>query len=125
MTAITSASDAAGDCVIRAIQERVGANDGSADSVAYSWQLFRLAVADGNARQKRRAVRWLQRALIRTIGLNYAKHVSAARRAVSSAIRGVVVWDLAENHGEFTPPQRALLMAPWVSVLPQPEELSE
>ena len=106
-----------------AVQKSASAKDRDADRIANDWDLYREAVASGDAGQKRKAVRKLQRGLIRTIGFNDAKHVSAARRAVSSGVIAVVVWDLANEQTEFTPSQRSLLMTPWASVFPVPEEL--
>jgi chemotaxis regulatin CheY-phosphate phosphatase CheZ len=125
MTFVASAKDAARNCVMTAVQKGAGAKGRDADRIAESWDLYREAVASSDARRKRKAVRKLQRALIRTIGLNYAKHVSAARKVVSSGVQAVVVWDLANEQSEFTPPQRSLLMTPWASVFPVPEELSQ
>jgi hypothetical protein len=124
-TSVTSARDAAGDCMMRGVQRCAAAKGRNADRIAESWKRYRQAVVGGDAGLKRRAVRKLQRTLIRTIGFNYAKHVASARRAVSNAARAVVVWDLARDQSEFTPAQRSLLVAPWVSAFPLPQELSE
>jgi hypothetical protein len=124
-TFVTSARNAAADSVMGAVQRCAAVNGRNADGIADSWGLYRQAVAGGDSGLKRRAVRRLQRTLIRTIGFNCVKHVTPARRAVSNAVRAVVVWDLAKGPGDFTPAQRSLLVTPWVSTSPLPPELSQ
>jgi hypothetical protein len=113
------------DCVITAVQRVATADGKSSERIADNWRVYRLAVADGSARRRQRAFRKLQRVLIRTVDLKYAKRVPVASGAVSIAVRVAVIWDLVNDRGLFTPLQRDLLMAPWVSVFPLPQELSE
>jgi hypothetical protein len=120
-----SASDGAMDCVIRATQRLAAANGKDGDRIADSWRRYRSAVADGGARRRRRAFNKLQRVLMRTIGLKYSRRVPVASGAVSSAVEVAVIWDLASDLSPFTREQRDLLMTPWTSVFPLPQELSD
>jgi hypothetical protein len=120
-----SASDRAMDCVISATQRLAAANGKDADRIADSWRRYRSAVADGGVRRRRRAFSKFQRVLRRTIGLKFARQVPVASGAVSSAVQVAVIWDLANDRSPFTREQRDLLMTPWMSVFPLPQELSD
>jgi hypothetical protein len=121
---LKAAKDDAMDSVIRAIQRILLSDNKSDADIATCWQEYLAAIASVNPRARKGAYRKLQRTLIHSVGLKAAKTVPIASGAASSAAQAAVVWDLANERGEFTPADRDLLMAPWLTVFPLPPDLA-
>ena len=64
-----------------------------------------------------------RRRLERSIGRQEVLVVALAADGVNSAAKAALLWDLAEEDGEFTPSHRSLLMRPWLTVRSLPPSL--
>lgn len=121
---LEAAKNDAMDAVVKAIQRIVVADGKSDADIAARWGDFLAAVANANPRVRTRAFRKFQKTLIHSIGLKASKAVPLASGAASSAAQVAVVWDLANERGEFSLADRDLLMAPWLAVFPLPPDLT-
>jgi hypothetical protein len=121
---LTAAKDDVMDTVIKAVQRIVVSDNKSAAGISDCWRDYLAAVAIAHPTPRRRAYRNLQKALTQGIGFKAAKIVPVASGAASSAAQVAVMWDLANERCGFTPADRDLLMAPWLTVFPLPPDLA-
>jgi hypothetical protein len=121
---LSEATDDAMDAVIQAVQKIVVSQNKSDAELSDRWRDYLAAIATSSPRTRMKAYRKVQKSLIHGIGLKAAKSVPIASGAASTAARVAVVWDLANQHGGFTPADRDLLMTPWLSVFRLPPGLA-
>jgi hypothetical protein len=107
------------DAIIAAAIGAANAAGRDTAGVKSAWDDYNEAVAFGDRRRRKRSFQASRRAFRRGLGPLGKKWLIASIGA-NWALVSILTWDLAEDHGPYTPGRRDELGKPWISVAPFP-----
>jgi len=102
--------------IFKAVVTGVAMEGRSTKGIAEGYLAYRQAAESGNRRSRERMFRAMQRVLSRRVGLRLQKGIAGAITGASGCVAAVLTWDLAAPSGPYTPAQRDVLVAPWLTI---------